>query len=649
MDELLQQFLLEGRDLVADAHAALVALGRDARDRPALDRLFRATHTLKGSVALFDMAPAERLLHVAEARLEGARKGDGALDEAMLDLLMQAIDQTDRWIDAMEGAASLDADATGLSDRLIALIAGDGETGEADLPLPVSPRVAADQDWIAALRSRAELAMVDPGRARTAFRYTPDPDCFFRGEDPLSMVENVPQLLGIAILPAGDAWPDLATCEPFRCMAAIEGLSAADEAQVRAAFRLAPDQIAVAPFNPSPAASDSAPYAAELAATLRVEAARLDRLADQSGELAVAIRALQPIAARLRAIDPLLAAELRAAEDEIARVAGQLQRSVAQVRLVSLEPVLRRLPRLAREAAAMVDKAIRFTIEGETAQVDKQLADQLFEPLLHLVRNAVDHGLEPAGQRVASGKPAEGRIGLAVRQDGGHISIVLTDDGRGIDPQAMRAAAVAKGLMSGEAAAALSDAEALHIVFLPGFSTAESATMLSGRGVGMDAVRAAVERLAGTIAIQSDVGRGTRITLRLPANAITTPLLVVAAGDRQLGVRLDQIVETARIDASAVQPVGQAHACILRDRTVPVLDLAALLGLEPTSGALARLVVTDAGPCRTALRVAAFGERFDAVVRESTGLLAAMPAVAGTAMMSDGSVLLVLDLPELVA
>nr|WP_028055724.1 chemotaxis protein CheA [Sphingobium bisphenolivorans] len=642
MDDLLEQFLLEGRDLVAQAHAALVALGREGEDRDALDSLFRAAHTLKGSVALFDMAPAEQLLHAAEARLEAARKRHILLDEAALDALVAVIDQTDRWIDAMETAGRLDQDAAERAAGLARSLEGE-EHARAAAP----GRSAEESDWIADLRARPEFRQIDAQTARTAFRYMPDADCFFRGEDPLATAGGVPDLLALAVLPAGGEWPALETCEPFRCMAVIEGLSGADEAAVRAAFRLVPDQVLVEAIGPALAPDTAAQP--EIGATLRVEAARLDQLADQSGELAVAIRSLKPIAERLRSLDPALAAELSTAEEQISRVADEVRRSVAQVRLVSLEPVLRRLPRLAREAAAGLGKAVRFTLEGEHVRADKQMADQLFEPLLHLVRNAVDHGIEAAEERGASGKPGEGQIRLSVQQDGAYVMILLADDGRGIDPARMREAAVAKGLIGGEAAGSLSDAAALQLVFLPGFSTANSATSLSGRGVGMDAVKTAVDRLAGTITIESEAGIGTRVRLRLPATAITTPLLLVRAGDQQLGIRLDQIAETARIEAAAIHPVGHARACVWRDQTVPVLDLGSVLGLAPALDSIARLIVTDTGPCRTALRVAHFGERFDAVVREGTGLIAAMPAVAGTTILADGSVLLVLDLAELVA
>lgn len=649
MDDLLEQFLVEGRDLVAEGHGALLVLGREPRNRAALDSLFRATHTLKGSVALFDMAPAMHLLHAAESRLDLARKGEALLDGPILDALVAVIDQTDRWIDAVERSGTLEKDAPATSNRLAAMLVAEGEgpgrDGAGD------ERERAGEAWRDTVLARPHFAAVERDDVRTAFRYAPDPDCFFRGEDPLALVAAVPGLLGLAVLPAGDAWPALAACEPFRCMSALEGLSSADGAAVRATFRLVPDQVLVAAVtgqDPAAALARTVEQARETTITLRVDAAKLDGLADRSGELGVAIRALAPIGERLRLADPVLAAALRTVHDEIERIAGALQRTVAQVRLVPLEPVLRRLPRLAREAAASLGKSVRFTLVGEMLQVDKQIADQLFEPLLHLLRNAIGHGLETPADRAAAGKPAEGDIRLSVAQQGEMIEITLGDDGCGIDPVKMRDVAIARALLSAEDAAALGDDEARRLIFLPGFSTAATTTSLSGRGVGMDAVRASIDRLGGAISLESVVGAGTSMTLRLPANAMTTPLLVVEAGGQKLGLRLDHVVETARVDAGAIHAVGHGQACVLRDATVPVLDLARRLGLGEAQGDRARLVIVDAGTGRTAIRVSRFGDRIDAVVKPRAGLLARLPALSGTAMMPDGSVLLVLDLPELV-
>lgn len=636
MDELLAQFLVEGRDLVAHAAAAFDLLVRDPGNAAAIDDAFRAIHTLKGSVAIFPMAAAERTLHAAEDVLERARKSSMALDAAATDGLIACLDGVDRWIDAIERHGALDADADGIAASLIARLPGHARA-------PVASPSAATPDWARRLADGAEGAV-------TAFRYTPDPDCFFRGEDPLGIVAAIPELLRLDIRPAEGNWPALEAIEPFRCVSILEGLSAAPLEAVRAAFRMMPDQIALHRIEAAARAPASeAPADVGPGATLRIDAARIDALADGIGELLVAVHALAPLAVQAEAQDRALAGAFRTAQARIERSAADLQRRVASVRLVPLAPTLRRLPRLVREIAATLGKLVDFAIEGDGLEVDKQIAEGLFEPLLHLLRNAIDHGIEDSAARRAVGKPEAGRITLTVTRDGDAVAIALADDGGGIDPAQIRAIATARGLLDADAASQLSDAAALRLIFVPGFSTAQTVTGVSGRGVGMDAVQAAVEKLRGTIAIDSTPGHGTRFRLRFPANALTTRLLVVeAAGDRY-GVSLDQVVETVRVAASALLPVGEGTACVLRGRTVPVLSLAHLLGGADVSGAYAKLLVTSAEGEQVALRVDDFADRIDAVVRPPSGLLAGVSGIGGATLLGDGGVLLVLDLPALVA
>ncbi len=636
MDELLEQFLIEGRELVADAHAALARL-KDRDDRAAIDGLFRAIHTLKGSVALFDMAPAETLLHAAEDQLAAARKGDAPISAHMREALVGTIDQVDRWIDAMERDGGLPADAASLSDQLRALLAGATDGGP----------VGAGEAWLDALRGRPSLAP-HLSSARSAFRYAPDPDCFFRGEDPLALVAGVPGLLAIALLPEDST--ALADMDPFRCTMAIEGVSDASPGDVRAAFRLVQDQVRLAPLDPAAMPLEIGGEAEGQTAVLRVEGARLDRLARQAGELAAAVHGLRGFAARVERVDRALADDLRRAEDGIARAEAAIRGSIADIRLVSLTPVLRRLPRLARELALSLGKDVEFSLGGDGAQVDKHIADALFEPLLHLVRNAIDHGIEPSEQREAAGKAGRGKVVLDLAVRGDRLAVTLRDDGGGIDPDRVRRSAVAKGLVPEEAAAALTDMQAQRLIFTPGFSTAADVSSISGRGIGMDAVLRTVERLQGSIDLRSTPGAGTAFHLDLPLNAITTRLMTVTAGGMRVGIRLDQIVETMRVERHAIHAVGAGEACVIRDQTVPIVDLGSLLGQAGHGGdGAARIVVTQAAGDTVALRVDALGDRLDALVRERSGLLANVPGIAGTCVLVDGSVLLVIDLAELLA
>jgi len=637
MDEMLAQFLIEGRELVAQAEDDLAALAADPNDRSRLDGAFRAFHTLKGSVALFDMAPAGRVLHLAEDLLDTARAEGRALDPATGSSLTAVLDQVDRWIDAMETPGTIGPDAGAIAERLIDLLrAGDG-----GLPAPGEAPA-----WLGPLLER-HAGTVDPGTDLVAFRYQPDAECFFRGDDPLAIVAGLPDLVALDIVPV-TPWPALAELEPYHCAVTIEGLSSAGVADVQAAFRFVADEAEVLAV-PGRQADAMVETTAASQQSLRIDVARIDALANGVGELVVAANAFTHVAVVADKIDPQIAASIRAAQTDLDRAVAAMRRGVMAVRSVSLGPSLRRLPRMVRELGVTLGKPVVLEMSGEATEVDKGIADALFEPLLHLVRNAVDHGIEPEGLRRAAGKPTAGTIRLAVRPNGDQVVIELSDDGAGIDAVRLRDSAVSKGLIDRAAADALDDAQALRLIFAPGFSTASEITAVSGRGVGMDAVRIAVEQLGGRIELASMVGDGTTVRLRLPLNAIMTRLLVVRVGDDRYGVALDRISETVSVTAESILAVGAGRACVLRDLTLPVLSLATMLGCVESTARSSKLLVTDAAGEPVGVMVDGFGERIDGLVRPRAGLLAGVPGIAGTTMLGDGGVLIVLDLAELVA
>jgi two-component system chemotaxis sensor kinase CheA len=298
--------------------------------------------------------------------------------------------------------------------------------------------------------------------------------------------------------------------------------------------------------------------------------------------------------------------------------------------------------------ADTLGKSVSFEMRGERTEVDKGIADQLFEPLLHIVRNALDHGLESAEVRRAAGKPEAGRLSVEVTRDGDHVVVAVSDDGAGIDVEGVKATAVRRGLLTQEAADLLDDGQAMRLIFAAGFSTAAVVTTISGRGVGMDAVQAAADRLGGRVEISSVARKGATISLRLPLNAIMTRLLIVRAGGERYGVPLDRIVETTSLATAGIHAVGMGRACVLRDRTLPVLSLSRLLGKEDMPAPIAKLLVTETVAERVGLVVDGFDERIDGLVRPRSGLLASVPGIAGTTLMGDGGVLLVLDLAELI-
>ena len=266
MDELLSQFLLEGRDLIADAQAALSALRDEPSNAVQIDRAFRAFHTLKGSVAIFAMAPAERVLHAAEDLLQRARAGHLELTAEEIGRLVATIDQVDRWVDEMEAHGALGKDAAGIATGLLDADAV-GEAGTAARPATAMPA------WADEMMAREVTLLAEATGPLIAFCYKPDSEAFFRGDDPLSLVASVPELAALSILPSGDAWPEADAIDPFACFMRIEGISAAPLAVVQAAFRLVPDQIELHQFEI--AADNETSAGVQVAATLRVEAARV--------------------------------------------------------------------------------------------------------------------------------------------------------------------------------------------------------------------------------------------------------------------------------------------------------------------------------------------------------------------------------------
>lgn len=652
MDELFEQFMIEGRELISTATEDLMALEGDSSAAGHVDSAFRAVHTLKGSVAIFDLAPMGVALHAAEDLLGAVRLAADPMDPKVTKALLGCLDQCDRWMDVVEESGHLPLEAPTQALRIATGLLALTGTPEA-LLVPDQP---IDKSWLADLLQRHSDRLGDArssGRPLVAVRYCPAPDCFFAGDDPMSFVEAVPELLALDVR-AIEAWPSLELFDPFRCNLLIELLAAASEADVRQLFRFIPDQVEivpVAPTAPKPAFDALGSRGAEAQRTIRVDSLQIDRLLDLVGELIVTKNSFAHLSAHAEAgMEPkAIAAAIRATQATTDRLVTDIHRAVMDVRMVSLDRQFRRLTRMVRELAQRLDRNVALAVTGEETRVDKAVADALFEPLLHLVRNAVDHGIELPAARQEAGKSPQGRLALSARTLGDQILIEIRDDGAGIDPAKVRKIAGERAIVTAERLNEMDDAAAIQLIFAPGFSTASAITDVSGRGVGMDAVKTAIERLGGRVSLASTPGAGTSVSLRLPATAALTTVLVVRVGDERFAVPLDLIVETVRIPRSAIMPVGLGRAFVLRGQTLPLVELAALLGSDAVpEGHDARILVVDGGQGRVGVAVDDFSERLDVMLRPMTGLLAHIPGVSGTTLLGDGSVLLILNLGEVI-
>ncbi|MGB0129078.1 MAG: chemotaxis protein CheA, partial [Rhodocyclaceae bacterium] len=386
---------------------------------------------------------------------------------------------------------------------------------------------------------------------------------------------------------------------------------------------------------------------------IKVEQAKIDRLMSLIGEMVVAKNSLPYLAARAETHYGVreLAREIKNQYAVINRIAEELQDSIMQVRMLPVSFIFQRFPRLVRDTSRKLDKQVNLILEGEQTEADKTIVEALSDPLIHIVRNSLDHGIELPEVRRAAGKPELGQLTIRARQESDRVLIEVADDGKGIDAQIVRRKAYEKGLIDEAALERLSDQEAIDLVFAPGFSTVEIVSDLSGRGVGMDVVRSAMEKVNGTVTIASERGKGTCVRLSLPLSMAVTNVIVIESDGQIFGVPMDIVVETVRVPRSSVRTIKQRQADVLRGRIVPLLALNELLAVAAEQrpnddDELATLVVRVHGE-NVGMVVDDFRETVDVILKPMEGILGGLSGYSGSALLGDGSVLMVLNPKEL--
>lgn len=386
---------------------------------------------------------------------------------------------------------------------------------------------------------------------------------------------------------------------------------------------------------------------------LKVPQEKVDRLMDLIGEMVVAKNALPYLAAR--AEDHFgsreLSREIKSQYAIINRIAEEMQDGIMQVRMLPVGAVFQRFPRLVRDVARQLGKTVRLVVEGEETEADKNIVESLADPMIHILRNSLDHGLETPDRRRSQGKPDEGRLTVRASQEGDRVLIEVEDDGKGIDPDVVKRKAFEKGLVDEQRLESLTDAEAVQLVFAPGFSTAEQVSNLSGRGVGMDVVKSSLEKVGGQVRLTSEKGKGTRIQLSLPLSMSVSNVMMVQIAGQQYGVPMDAVVETVRVAAKDIHGFKDQRTAVLRGRIVPLYDANQLLRSDsmskPNEDDEFAVLVVRVGGQTVGIIVDGFAQTIDVILKPLEGPLANLPGFSGSALLGDGSVLLVLNLKEL--
>ena len=624
--------------MLEQVEQGLLDLAGRPDDRALVDAVFRGLHTLKGSGAMFGFDALAAFTHHCETAFDRVRKGEVPASPALIAAVLAAQDH----IRALaEGRPVADDVGAALLADLQAAVDGDG---------PAPPTT--------------------PALKTFKIRFSLPADALVNGARPLPLLDELRELGEATVRVITDAVPPLGELVPTHCHLAwevvlttphgrdaiddvfifviddmtleVEDLTApSEDAPVAEAAPQEAAALDVAANTPAaPGAGAEAGRAAKAGDTVRVPAERLDEMMDRVGELVIAQSRLKQLAASSSDV------ALRAVAEEIERLAAEMRDTMMIVRMVPIAQLFGRFRRLIHDLERDTGKRIELSTEGETTELDKTVIERLADPLIHLIRNAADHGLEGPEQRAAAGKPPVGRIMLAARQSGAEVVITITDDGRGIDRARVRAKAEENGLIA--PGAVLGDQELLQLIFAPGFSTAAAITNLSGRGVGMDVVKKTIEGLRGAIDISSEPGQGSVVSLRIPLTLAIIDGLLVRVGASRYVIPLGAVEECVELSpAQDARSTGRS-LITLRDELVPFIRLRDQFKTHSAPDPHQKIVVVATGQDRVGLVVDQILGDHQTVIKPLSSFHADVGAFSGATILGDGGVALILDIPALV-
>ncbi|WP_444666613.1 chemotaxis protein CheA [Cereibacter changlensis] len=646
-EEIGGLFRQEAAELMASLERGLLDLERAPKDRAIIDAVFRDLHTIKGSGAMFGFAALARFVHEFESVFDNLRQGTHGVDQAVIAVALRSCDHIGRLIEAPEGAEAASAE---LLDAL--RHAASGETAAAPPPgwslvfrlgrqvlrLGGNPRLLlAELAELGATEIRARLAAIPALDAL-------DPqDCCTGWQ--ASLPATVPQttIEDIFLFYRDDMQFDLQDAASAPDLpAAAQPPAEAPAPPVPAPSDAVPvPDPAVAPPAPVREAPAAAPANTPVAETMRVETGRLDELMDRVGELVIAEARLSALAQRFG--DP----SLLAVTEDIQRLSSGMRNATMSIRMVPIGSIMGRFRRLMRDLSQTLGKPIAFTTGGEDTELDKTVIELLANPLVHILRNSADHGLESAEARRAAGKPETGSIELAAAYSGAEVLITVRDDGRGLDAEAIRSQAIARNMITADAQ--LSQSETFRLIFEPGFSTAKKVTELSGRGVGLDVVKRTIETLRGQIDLASEPGKGATVTLRLPLTLAIVDGLQIEVGGENYTFPLAAVEECVELPPEFETEGRSSSFLNIRGGLVPFLRLRTLFAIREPVPPFQKVVIVSAGGQRIGLVVDRIVGNNQTVIKQLSRLHAHLKCFSGATILGDGSVALILDVPQLVS
>jgi two-component system chemotaxis sensor kinase CheA len=628
--EILEEFLVEAEEILENLDQDLVDLENNPQDKELLNKIFRGMHTLKGGAGFLNLSTIVEIAHRIEDVFNKLRNDEMELTPELMDVILEGIDQLKVALQMLKEREELPdiEEIKPLLSKLDALLKGEelfqkdekgsegGQEGEIEFVEGISEELKKlilrypDKDLAGILE---EIILLPPD------------------ERPMEVIPEIEKLIE-----EGKDVKDL-----------IKPKEKKEEPQPSPLPP--PAEKKEEPPPRSTKKQEKKQLEKKSSETIRIDVERVENLMNLVGEIVLDRNRILRVTAdvdrecRSEAVEKLIEAVT-----SLDRTVSDLQVAVMKLRMQPIRKIFSKFPRVVRDLARKLGKKVQLIIEGEDTELDRSILDKLEDPLIHLVRNAVDHGIEPPEERVKEGKPETGTIRLFAFHEGDHIVVGIEDDGRGIDPEKVKKKALEKGLITPEQAAQMSDKEAYELLFLPGFSTAEKVSDVSGRGVGMDVVASTIHSLRGSIEIDSELGKGTTILLKLPLTVAIIRTLMIGIRGQVYAVPLHSVVEVVRYDESLVKEVGSFKSFMLRDEVLPLFSLNELLEVEDEDEKHF-IVIVKVGERLIAVSIEALYGEEEIVIKSLGELLSDIPGIAGATIAGDGRVVLILDLNSLLS
>jgi two-component system, chemotaxis family, sensor kinase CheA len=662
-DEILQDFLVEAGEILERLNEELVELEQSPGDIDLLNAVFRGFHTIKGGASFLSLDGLVEVCHRAEDVFNVLRNGERSVDTDLMDIVLQVLDIVNTMFSEVQGGEMPTPAAPELLNKLellaIPAAAAPAAGAEPEPETVTQPEAvvdtAAGDDADAEFDSMLEAAEHEGTGSETVSGSDDITEAEFDALlDQLHGSGKAPQPVASAPVPEKAEAPaanesDEITDDEFEALLdelhgngkspTVAVSAPSDESKPVAQPVAAPKPAA----PPAPAKAPAVPPVNKAEATVRVDTGRLDDIMNMVGELVLARNRLSTLKETLGNED------VSKAVANLDVVTADLQNAVMKTRMQPIKKVFGRFPRVVRDLARSLNKEINLELQGEETDLDKNLVEALADPLVHLVRNAVDHGIESPDEREAAGKSRSGTVILAAEQEGDHILLSIEDDGKGMDPDVLRRKAVEKGMMDTESAARLDDKEAYNLIFAAGFSTKEQISDVSGRGVGMDVVKTRIGQLNGSVEIDSELGKGSRLMIRVPLTLAIMPTLMVKLGEQPFALPLGSVSEIFDLDDSRTNVVDGQLVVMVREKALPLFYLREWLvgssGSDPET--VSHVVVVHVGSQKVGFVVEQLVGQEEVVIKPLGAFLQGLAGFAGATITGDGRIALILDVPSL--